>query len=176
MKRLIVLVAMTILVSGCASFRGEPGPKLYDNATISIVSDNILLPQTIDKDFTQIVIMRLNEFTKSEIERQGNLEVAPECAPRTLKITQEITSIVVSSISEVHTGFLPFQIFRGSATATKGDDIAISTSTSVYDCESGKKLGAYDYTTNNPNPIDLLKYLAAVNVSFVYRYQHGSRF
>ena len=176
MKRFIVLLATTMMIFGCASYRGEPGPKLYDNATISIISNNILLPQIVDKDFTQIVITRLDEFTKSEIQGQGNLELTPECGQRTLKIIQDITSIVIGSVTEVRTGFLPFQIFRGSATATKGEDIAISTIISVYDCESGKRLGTYNYTSNSQNPIDSLKYLAAWNVSFAYRYQYGPRF
>jgi hypothetical protein len=63
---------INVTLLGCATFRGELGPKLYDNATSLIISDNtLLLPQTTDKDFMRIVLTRLSEFTDTEIKGQG---------------------------------------------------------------------------------------------------------
>ena len=175
---ILVFLIINVTLLGCATISKEPGPKLYDNATFSIISDNTLLvPQTTDsKDFMRIILTRLSEFTDTEIKEQGGLNVVPLCGPRTLKITQDIASIVVSSVNEVFIGRFLSYLVKGLVTSTKNDDVSISINTSVVDCESGKKLGAVSYqSARGKNPIDLLKELAALNVYYAYSYQYGPK-
>jgi hypothetical protein len=149
-------------------------PINYYNATLSVVSDNVLLfPQTQDKEFIKILASRLNDVTKAEIENRGSLKVIPACGPRTLKVVQEITGITANTVTDVSTGFFVFQLFRGSATSTKSDMIYINTTTSVIDCENGKTLGAYSYQGYGQSPIETLQSIAAYNVYYVYDHQRG---
>lgn len=169
----IVILAFTL--SGCA-LNQLTKPIIYDNATISIVTDNVLLfPQMSEKEFIKILATRLTDFTTAEIAKQGNLKVTPACGPRTLKVVQEITGITANTVTDISTGFFLFQLFRGSATSTKSDNISINTTTTVFDCESGKTLGIQNYQYDGPNPIESLQAIAWYNVWYTYTHQRGSK-
>jgi hypothetical protein len=170
---LLCLLLLTV-ISGCSIFRGPPGPKLYDNVLIVINSDNTLLQQQSsdkefkelqqsgDKDMMRIVRTRLNEFSEDELASHGDLKVVPACGPRTLKIIQDIESISVSSLVEA-----------GRKSFTKSDDIHVSISTSIEDCESGKKLGKFSHQYNGQDLVAVVKYIASWDVSDAYEYQYG---
>ena len=167
------LVAILILVftlSSCA--RNQLArPIIYDNATISIISENALLSlKTSDKDFVPILASRLNEFTKAEIVKQGSLKVTSACAPRTLKVVQDIIGITVKTVTDVDVSAKIF-LFKGKGNATVIDNFTINTTTKVIDCESGETLGIYDYQQEGPNLIDLLHNIAGYNVLCVYAHQ-----
>lgn len=178
----IYLLCMLLLtvISGCSTFRGPPGPKLYDHAFIVVNSDNTLLQQQSSdkelkelqqsggKDMLRIVRTRLNEFTEDELASQGDLKVVSVCGPRTLKITQDIVSISASSLTDIKVGFM-----GGSATGKKSDDVFVSISTTIEDCESGIKLVKYSYHNNGRELIAVVKDIASDNVSKAYDYQYG---
>lgn len=176
MKKIIVACLLVGLM-GCAPLvrlHRATLPILYDNAAISVVTDNVLLfPQTQDRDFIKILSSRLNDATKTEIENRGSLKVISACGPRTLRVVQEITGITANTVTDVSTGFFVFQLFRGSATSTKSDMIYINTTTSVIDCESGKTMGSYNYQGYGQSPIETLQSIAAYNVYYVYEHQRG---
>ncbi|HRY37302.1 MAG TPA: hypothetical protein P5347_01155 [Smithellaceae bacterium] len=166
----ILILAFTL--SGCA-LNQLGKPIIYDNATISTISDHALLSlKTSDKDFVPILTSRLNEFTKAEVVKQGRLKVTSACAPRTLKVVQEITGITVKTVTDVDVSAKIFQ-FKGKGSSTITDNFTINTTTTVIDCESGKTLGIYDYQYEGPNPIDLLQTIAGYNVWCVYVHQRG---
>jgi hypothetical protein len=175
MKKLI-LVIVCLLMAGCGpiiQIKRAVLPIMYDNATISIVTENALLfPKMENKDFMPLFATRLKEYTKTEIAKQGNLQIISACKPRTLKVTQEITGVTVNSSTDVSTGFFLFQLIRGSANSTKKDMININTTTTVADCESGKILGVYDYQSNGDNPVNILQYIAFYNVYYIYAHLH----
>ena len=136
---------------------------------LDIKTDRVLIqPATQDKEFLKILTDRLNESTIYEISSQGDLKVTESCVPRTLKAVQEVTGVSVASVTDVNTGFFLFQLFRGSATATKTDAVYINTTTSVFDCETGKLLGTYPSQGYGNNPIEALQAVAAYNMYYVY--------
>lgn len=175
MKNIYLLCILTAVISGCSIFLG-PKPKLYDNAFVVINSDNTLilqqssdkefkgLQQSGDKEMMRIIRTRLNEFTEDELASRGDLKVVPACGPRTLKIIQDIESVSVSSLAEF-----------GRKSFTKSDDIHVSISTAVEDCESGKKLVKFSYQNKGQDIIKVVKALASWNVSYAYGYQYGPR-
>ena len=179
MKNIYLLCMLTAVISGCTFLLG-PRPKLYDNAFIVIKSDNTLilqqssdkelkdLQQSSDKEMMRIVRTRLNEFTEDELASRGDLKVVPTCGPRTLKITQDIESIGASSLTDINSGFT-----GRSSTEKKSDDVFLSTSTTIEDCESGKKLVKFSYQNNGRDLIQVIKYLASLNISYAYSYQYG---
>lgn len=176
MKKVICFVFIGLLI-GCVpltKLQRASMPILYDNAIISVVTDNILLfPKMDDKDFIPAISTRLNDITKTELTKQGSLKLISECEPRTLRVAQEITGITVSTVTDVNTGFFLFQLLRGGATSTKSDMIYINTVTTVSDCETGKVLGSYNYQSSGQNPIDILQSIAGYNVYYVYNHQRG---
>ena len=174
MKKIIVVCLLVALVGliGCASLQRARLPIMYDNAVVSVITDNVLLfPQTQDKEFIKILASRLNDVTKAEIENRGSLKVTPACGPRTLKVVQEITGITVTANTVTNVEARSF--VRSSATSTKSDMIYINTTTSVIDCENGKTLGAYSYQGYGQSPIETLQGIAADNVDHVYEHQRG---
>jgi len=179
MKKITVLLIIGLILSGCAPMKRlqkATEPIRYDNTVISIVADNVLLfPKMTDKDFIPLLSTRLNDITKTEIAKQGNLKIISACEPRTLKFTQEITGITVNTVTDVNTGFFMFQIIRGSATSTKSDVIYINTVTTISDCETGKILGSYPYQSYGQNPVDILQSLAYYNVYYVYDHQRSNK-
>jgi hypothetical protein len=177
-KSILFLFFLIVILAGCAVLNKfkDPGPVLYDNAIISIVTDNVLLiPKMPDNDFMPILVTRLNEFTKAEIQKQGDLKVISDCRPRTLKIVQDVTGITANTVTDVSTGFFLFQVFRGSATATKGDEIYINTITTVMDCQSGRTLGTYNCQGWGQNPTEALQSAAWYSVTYAYEHQRGQR-
>jgi hypothetical protein len=175
MKKIMFAAFMLTFLAGCAGFdRLMPIFILYDNITYSIVTDKILVhPPTNDNNIIPVLATRLNDFTKTEIEKQGNLKITSSCGPRTMKIVQDITGYTINSVTNVSTGFLPFFIIRGQSTATTGDNIIINTTASIIDCESGKILRTYNYSNEGPNPVDVLQDIAWYNVNYAYKHRRG---
>jgi hypothetical protein len=176
MTKIILLCVLLAMVSCAplARLHRETLPIMYDNTTVSVVTDNVLLfPQMSDKEFMKILSSRLNDATKAEIAKQGRLKVISACGPKTLKIVQEITGITVNTVTDVSTGFFLFQLFRGSATSTKSDNFSINTTTTVIDCESSKTLGVQNYQYDGQNPIESLQAIAWYNVWYAYTHQRG---
>ena len=176
MKTTMVLCALFLLVSCGPLNRLQRAslPIAYDNVTVSIVTDNVLsFPQTPDKEFVKIIASHLDGATKAEITKQGSLKTISACEPRTLKAVQEITGITANTITDVSTGFLPFQLFRGSATSTKSDAIYINTTTTVVDCENNRTLGAYNYQGYGYSQYttEILQEIALYNVYYIYTHQ-----
>jgi predicted secreted protein len=172
------------IFSGCTVFRDlflQPLPKQYDNAFILIKSENALvqqqssdkefkgLQQTNDKDILRVAHARLNESTEDELASQGDLKVVTACKTRTLKITQDIENINVSSLVQVKRGFWRWS----TSTGTQSDDIHVSISTTIEDCESGKKLAKFTYENNGQDLIAIIRKLASWNVTKAYEYQYG---
>ncbi len=107
-KAFLAFLAIIVGLFGCTSMQRGSGPVLYDNATISIGTDNLLLfpkIENMNKEFTQTLAMRLSECTKAEMAKQDSLKVTSTCEPRTLKIAQEITGITVNTVTDTSTGF-----------------------------------------------------------------------
>jgi hypothetical protein len=179
MKKIVTLVIIGLIIIGCAPIhrlQNSSKPVMYDNVIISIATDNLLLfPQTTDKDFIPLLSSHLNDATKNEILRQGNLKVTSSCAPRTLKANQEITGMTVNTVTDVNTGFFIFQLLRGKATSTQSNIIYINTTMTILDCETGKILGSYPYQFSGQNPIDILQDIASYNVYNIYDNQRGSK-
>lgn len=177
MKNLWLLSFLIAAISGCSHFKGSPSPKLYDNAFIVITNENTLvhqssdqelknLQQSDDKEMMRIVRARLTEFTEDELASRGDLKIVSSCQPRTLKITQDIESIIATSLAKVKLGWW------FSASGEKSDDIQVSINTSIEDCESGKKLAKFSEDNHGQDLISVLKDIASDNVSNAYKYQH----
>jgi hypothetical protein len=183
MKRCFLLFILIAVLSGCAVvrntiavFKRPPGPKLYDNAFIVVKSDNPLLLQKssdkefkelkhlVDKDMLRIIHTRLNEFTEDELQSQGDLKVVTECKSRTLRITQDIASISSGSATNVKDG-----------QRLLSDNILVLISTTIDDCESGKRLIKFTNEGDGRDIIAIVKNIASDSVSRAYEYQHGPR-
>jgi hypothetical protein len=171
------LVMLTVALSsslglvGCAAMKGPPGPKLYDNVVFITKTDSVLLlPPTLDKEFVSVVRSRLHDTSKRELTNYGDLKNVDDCAPRTLKITQDITGITVSGET-----YSAGSIFRPAVTTTKKDDVRVSNDVIVQDCVTGKTLESFSYYTNGLDPTDVIRWLSQANVSYVYNHQHGPR-
>lgn len=173
MKNKLIICGAIASLSGCAAMKGPPGPKLYDNVTIAVTSENALVvPSTVDKDFMRILTARMTQFTEQEISSQGDLQIAQACGPRTLKLSQDIASVTLSGQAYTSGSMNPF---RASVTTTKGDDVRIMIDMVVQDCETGKKLYTYSYSHNGLDAAQVLKDHASWNVSYMYSLQHGPR-
>jgi hypothetical protein len=177
MKKTVILLILSLILTSCGNFarvEKEPAPILYDNIMISIVTDKaIVFPKMSDKDFLSTVSSQLNNFTKAEIVKQGSLKVTSVCEHRTLKIVQEVTGITANTVTDAQTGFILFQLFRGTVNSKTKDIIYINTTATIVDCESGKELGSYNYQSEGQNPIESLQTIAAYNVYYAYAHQRG---
>lgn len=178
MKKILILSFVSLILISCEPIRKIQRismPVNYDNIIISITTENALMfTQGTDKNFLPLLSSRLKDITQTEISKQGNLIIVSTCGPRTLKFTQEITGITMTTVTDVNTGFLPFQIIRGSATSTKSDVISVNTTAIISDCETGKILGSYPYQSSGQNPVDALQSLAYYNVYYAYNHQRGN--
>ncbi len=168
MKTLSIMAGL-LLLSACATFRGPPGPKLYDNIVLVTMSENVLLvPQSIEKEFIRVMSTRQTEFSQTEVAKQGDLRVVPACGPRTMKVTQDITGVAMSDVTK-----LSYWIFR--PTATKTDEVRVTINTTVEDCETGKRLGIHSESENGTDPASVLSSLASSDISIAYSYQRAPR-
>jgi hypothetical protein len=167
----IFTVALVVLaLSACSIFRGPPGPKLYDNATLVITSNNVLLtPQTLDNEFMRTVRARLNGYTESELASEGDLKLVQTCGPRTLKIVQDIASVNIGSHTHVSLGLFL------SATAKTISDISVSITEVVEDCETGRKLFDSSDSKDGADIATILSDLAHRSVKEAYDYQRRPR-
>jgi hypothetical protein len=171
MKKIFTVVLIALTLSACSIFRGPPEPKLYDNATLVITSNNVLLtPQTLDNEFMRTVRARLNGYTESELASEGDLKVVQTCGPRTLKIVQDIASVNIGSHTDVSLGF-----FFRSATTKTSSDISVSITEVVEDCETGRKLFDSSDSRDGDDIVTILSDLAHRSVKNAYEYQRRPR-
>jgi hypothetical protein len=179
MKNVCTVLFCVFTLVGCGTvnhLRGIETPIMYDNATVSIITDNVLsIQQDSDKSIMPQLASRLDGFSKAEILKQGSMKVTQSCGDRTMKVVQEITDISTNTVTDIKTGFFLTQLFRGTATSTKSDIINVNATLTVTDCQSGKILGTHSNQFSNQSLINILREIAEYNIWFAYSYQRGGK-
>lgn len=156
------MALLSLALSACTTTRG---PKLYDNLTLVVKTENTLIvPTSTDREFLKIVSARLQDFTETAVNAEGDLKVTGACGPRTLRIVQDLVSVSLGSQSEYTTGFV-------SAKTKTQQDLHVSASITIQDCELGKNLWKSVETESGQNPSEILQGLAEKGVSEAYGVQ-----
>ncbi len=169
MRNKLILCGTVAALSACSTI-GTYGDKAYDNAVLVVVTENaLLIPTTIDKDFIKLIGDRLNKFTALEFERLGRLQLTDKCGPRTLKVTQEVSGLTISGLTQSTAG----GFFKPSVTTSKNDEVRATIDLTVQDCETGKKFRTYSYTHSGKDPAQVLKDFAGWNAGYAHRHQNA---
>jgi hypothetical protein len=158
-----LLVALAL--AGCAS--KPTGPKLFDSANLVVKADGaITVPPDLSKDFVETIRSRTVLIAKSELAKQGDMTQADSCGPRVMKVVQDISAISMSQNLSASRG-----LFGGVTQDTK-QEVNISTSLRLEDCQTGKLLYSYDYAVTGNNPAQILQTLVEYNIYLAYRSQY----
>jgi hypothetical protein len=154
------------LLAGCAT---QPkGPKLFTGAVLVVKSEGaITVPIDMPKDFVESLRNKVVALSKTELAKRGDLLEVETCAANTMKITQEITSVVMGENSAYKGSLLGI-----GGTRITNQEIVITTSVKVEDCVSSKILYRRDFDEEGKNPFEILKSLASDAISNAYEHQH----
>ena len=165
-------IVFLLCLSACSVFRGPPGPKIYDNATVVVVSDKLISrPPITESELLKNIRLRYADFTEAALQSEGDLKVVSKCGPRTLKITQDLETITFGRAVEVSsTGF-----FQRDAKSKSNDDVFLSINTIVEDCETGERLGSRVYNAKGPDLVPAMREVTNDSVSVAYKFQQQRR-
>ncbi|MFA6498235.1 MAG: hypothetical protein WCV64_02755 [Desulfurivibrionaceae bacterium] len=92
----------------------------------------ITVPPDVSKEFIETIRARAITITQDELAKQGDMTPVDACGPKVMKVTQDITAISMSQNLVVSRGFF------GAITQDTKQEVNISTSLKLEDCQTGK--------------------------------------
>lgn len=165
MKR-VYLAALMALIAGCSTFRGPPGPKMYDSITVVHTTDKTLLAPGIDQEFMRVFRARMTDYTEREIAAKGDLKLVNQCGPRTLQVSVDFIGINIDTkISK--------SLFRPLGSGMQSDNTRVTFNTVIRDCTSKRILSDDTNTTDDEDTFKVLKEIAHWSIRDTYKFQHG---